>query len=58
MTRREVASPGTKTASPEQVADILAVVLAQLDAGDLDTSKQGRAFLAGAEAACRAMVNS
>lgn len=38
----------------ERTADSLAAVIAELDAGDLDASKQGRAYLEGAEQALRA----
>jgi hypothetical protein len=35
----------------ERTADSLAAVIAELDAGDLDTSKQGRAYLDASERA-------
>lgn len=37
-----------------QTADSLAAVIAEVEDGDLEATKQGRAFLAGAEQALRA----
>lgn len=39
-------------------ADSLAATTAGLDTGELEVSKQGRAFLAGAEAALRATAGT
>lgn len=40
----------------EKLADSLAAVQAEIDAGDLTASKAGRAYLEGAEAALRAVT--
>lgn len=39
-----------------QTADSLAAIRAEIDAGELDASKQGKAFLQGAETALRAVA--